>query len=240
MNPRSGFFHAPTTARFLGLGLLWVGSALSSWLPAQESGHMPVSPRILLEALPRSVDNWTLRESRGGSDLGAVWLESYAVRRFEPSGRPGGSGSPGGKFVTLSVLDTAAHPGSDLEIFAGFAPGKAAGEEWVFVRVDGRPALVPRSGETMPNEMRVLVAGRFLVTLRMEGGVAGGMRFWLEQLDFERLERIPIGPLVPLPSGFSAIDIDELSGKSESDQTVSIGTSLLGEGIDESAPDPED
>lgn len=220
--------------------LLLACSSLFAWLPAEETGHLPVSPKLLLEALPRTVENWTLRESRGGSDLGAVWLESFALRRFEPSPPSEAPDAPGKARVTLSVLDTAAHPGSEAESFSDFAHGKAVGENWLFVRVDGRPALVPRSRDKIPDEMRVFVADRFLVTLRLEGGSAGTLRFWLKQVDFERLEKIPQGPLVPLPAGFSAVLYDELSGKGISDQGITLGKSLTGEDPVDSSPDSGD
>jgi hypothetical protein len=138
------------------------------------------------------------------------------------------------------VLDTAAHPGSEVESFADFAPGKTAGENWLFLHIDGRPALVSPAAGGMPEEMRVLVADRFLVTLRLEGVLAGRMRFWFNQVDFKRLEMIPRGPLVPLPAGFSAVIFDELSGKEIPDRGVAVGKSLTGEGITDPAPESGD
>lgn len=192
-------------------------------LAAAEAGHLPVPPSLLLEALPREIEGWALIESRAGTDFGAVWLESFAVRRFRPVRRGQEAAAPENSLVTLSILDTAAHPGSEVETFSGFAPAQEADAVRIFALFEGRPALMPRDRATSPLEIQLLVAERFLVTLRIEGTPGAKPAEWLQTIDFAKLEQIRPGPRVPLPTEFSAIRLDELSDQPDSGRTVILG-----------------
>tara|TARA_B110000305_G_C19437503_1_gene639845 strand:- start:171 stop:863 length:693 start_codon:yes stop_codon:yes gene_type:complete len=223
------------TTGFLSFSLLALFSLISSVTELQSqdfTGMYPASPKKLIEALPAKVEGWELTLSRGKTDIG-MWLESRVTREYVR--KPATPTPPTEKAprVRLSILDTGEAEGTDLDLFADFAPAVSTGGGYEYRFLSGLPSIITTLNQS-EFEAQFLVDKRFILSISLKDTPSKELKTWLERIDLERLRRIPDTRKISLPESYQSIHIDELApGKS---QEMAIGTAAE---ATEEAEDPD-
>lgn len=192
----------------------------------------PASPTKLIKALPAKVEGWELTLSRGKTDIG-MWLESRVTREYVRKQVAETTPSKKAPRVRLSILDTGEAEGTDLDLFADFAPAVSPEGGYEYRFLSGFPAIITTLNES-EFEAQFLVDNRFILSIILRDTPNNQLKFWLKRIDLETLKRLPDTREISLPESFQSIYIDELTpGKS---QESVIGTATEAR---EEAEDPE-
>lgn len=169
-------------------------------------GKRPLPPHALITKLPDPPESWKTIRSTAETRFGD-WLETYTVRVFEKTSEPPDQGPP--RRTTISILDTAAFPGSTA-MFDDFQPGED--ENYKKQVIKNHPAFLIPLGED-EHETILLVGGRFLVTIFVENQPERMQKKWLEIMDLSELEEVPEGESINLPETIQMVEIDQLNPK---------------------------
>ncbi len=191
----------------LVLSSLLIATGFSQNEPEKDpEGIIPVSPVVLLEALPANPKTWKLTRSTGERRLSG-WIESRVVREFEKKvPDPKNPEKVERTLVTrVTITDTGKFPES-IAAFADFKPEKF--EDYEKTMIQGYPAVVvPYDDEV---EIQLLVKGRFLVEYILENQPRRYLKEWMQHTKFELLGKIKDTAVSPLPSEINVLKIDQL------------------------------
>ncbi len=212
---------------------LAIGTVLVSFQgSAQEpKGMVPVEPTVLLEALPKAVEAWTLTESTAGHEY-EDWVHSVAVRVFTRE-RPKAEPGPPLK-ATLQITDTGKFAPARA-LFQDFAPMEGEGFEKKYMET--YPTVIIEYG---PEEftLELLVNNRFLVKLSCKNQPRRFAKQWLRRIDFQQLERVRDTQVVPLPETITVTKIDEMD--KEKSRSYQLATASGAQVDEENAADAEE
>jgi hypothetical protein len=205
--------------------------------PPPQRGLPPLPPRDLLRLLPPPPEGYSLSRSRASLTHDG-WLLSSATRIYQldlPADAPGSPETTPTK-VTLTLADTARHP-RHTTAFANFEPRDAP--HFLAFLHRSSPAITT-SYPGAPTRTRSLVAGRFLITLLIEGTSAEDAAGWLDRLPLARLAQIPDGQPITLPATITAIHVDQLDPSRNSSHTLAISSPAHADAVaSQLDPDPE-
>lgn len=198
----------------------WLFSQLS--FGEEKKGMIPAHPKLLFEALPTKIDNWKMVESTGKTSLN-VWLESSVKRKFVRIPSSDASKGQVTASAELSILDTAKHPQSNLQMFKNFEEFKMEGIQYLYIQ--GIPAIIQTGNSSMTANAQFLIKNRFIVTINLTNQPSKAVRFWYQLIKLGKLNAINDGKITPLPESFSAIEIDQMDPTKNAVFAVARGSS---------------
>ena len=174
-----------------------------------KKGMMPVSPDLLFRALPKNVEGWKLKQSKGQLGIG-IWVESEVLREFERVPRENDEKQEKPASTKITIKDTAKTKGGELDFFTDFKPGKFPAEGYEDLYLGGVPAILIKH-ENKELEAQFLIKDRFVLIIVMRDQLSRNLKTWFDKIKLSTLLAIPDEPKTYLPNDFTVIEIDELN-----------------------------
>ena len=198
--------------------------ALSAPTPAlvatEHRPVVPLPPADLLALLPKTVDEWQLKQSHANNFI-MDWVFSQAQREFSYTPPPSTTAQPGDPppppmTLRFTITDTGYY--ANLMADLGPAATNKGGAETL--TLNGFPARRMSVGQTGAR-LRLLVKNRYVVQIDVQNQPTDSVQRWLGLLDPAKLAALPIEGEETLQRPFPITRIDELEPRNSS---VSMAT----------------
>jgi hypothetical protein len=167
-------------ARKTPMIVLATALALSSMVSAQETAG-PVHFSRLVPLLPDKVDGFVAGKADGSTaSMGAFKLTEVSRTYYKGS-------EDAAEHVTLKIIDGTGNPGfAAMHALPEFSSETTEGYE-KGIKVDGYPAVEKYTTESKSGELTVIVDGRFLVSVNIEGFDSQALQAWWKKVDAKQL-----------------------------------------------------